>query len=153
MMNYKFSEGAAKLIAQFEGFKSKPYLDSNNIPTIGYGTVYYENGTKVTMNDAPVTQERALELLLFHLNKVELPDINNHITVSNLTQNNIDAIGCLAYNIGDGGFDKSTVLKDINSHIGGESLETAWLAWSKAGGQTIQGLLNRRKKEFEYFNS
>ena len=39
------------LIKQFEGLSLKPYLDAVNIPTIGFGNTYYEDGTKVTLKD------------------------------------------------------------------------------------------------------
>lgn len=148
----KFSQGAINLIKQFEGCKLKPYLDSVKVPTIGYGTIEYPNGRKVTMQDEPITQEQADEYLLYHLNKYELPDFLQHITVD-LTQKQLDSIACLCYNIGDNGFDKSTVLKDINNHIGGDSLKTAWLAWNKAGGNVIDGLTKRRLAEYNYFIS
>ena len=101
----KFSQGAINLIKQFEGCKLKPYLDSVKVPTIGYGTIEYPNGRKVTMQDEPITQEQADEYLLYHLNKYELPDFLQHITVD-LTQKQLDSIACLCYNIGDNGFDK-----------------------------------------------
>jgi lysozyme len=152
MNDLKFSQAAVDLIGQFEGFKSKPYLDSVKIPTIGYGTTFYENGTKVTMNDAPITEARAKEILLHYLNDHILPDFKQHITVE-LEQHQIDALCCLVYNIGDGGFDKSSVLKDIDNHIMNGVLEEHWKAWDKAGGKVLQGLLNRRIKEYHYFQT
>ena len=44
-------ELAASLCKQFEGFRSKPYLCPANVATIGYGSTYYANGVKVTLND------------------------------------------------------------------------------------------------------
>lgn len=67
----KASKKIIEFIANFEAFRSKPYLDVAGIPTIGYGATYYENGVKVTMNDAPVTHERALQLKAFHIQVAE----------------------------------------------------------------------------------
>lgn len=151
MNSLKFSQAAVDLIAKFEGFKSKPYHDSVGIATIGYGSTYHADGTKVTMEDAPIDQNKAKEMLLYHLNKVVLPDFQKHITVS-LQQHQLDALACLVYNIGDGAFDKSSVLKAINDQITDSVvLESDWEAWSKAGGKTLEGLLNRRKAEYKYF--
>ena len=51
------------LIKEFEGLSLKPYKCSAGVPTIGYGSTYYENGIKVQMSDVPITGARA-EILL-----------------------------------------------------------------------------------------
>lgn len=152
MNNITFSQAAVNLIGQFEGFRSAPYLDSVGVPTIGYGTTFYEDGTKVTMHDDHIDQTRASAILLNYLNKRILPDFQANIHVD-LTQNEIDALCCLVYNIGDSGFDHSHVLIDINNHIMDGDLKTRWLAWDQAGGKVNQGLLNRRIKEYNYFET
>ena len=81
-----------------------------------------------------------------------LPDFKKNITVQ-LEQHQVDALACLVYNIGNGGFKSSSVLKDINKNItSGTVIEEHWNAWNKAGGKVLQGLVNRRKKEYEYFS-
>ena len=65
------SQNGIELIAQFEGFRSKPYLCPAKVPTIGYGTTIYpayiigHQGTKqkVTLNDPPITKELAIQIL------------------------------------------------------------------------------------------
>ena len=47
----------------FEGLYLKPYLCPDGVPTIGVGDTRYENGTRVTLADPPITRERAMELL------------------------------------------------------------------------------------------
>ena len=69
MSMYTSSKGI-KLIKESESLFLEPYLDPINIPTIGYGNTYYEDDTKVTMNDKPITKERAEELL-----RVLIPDL------------------------------------------------------------------------------
>ena len=44
----KISNNGINLIKHFEGLSLKPYLDVVNIPTIGWGNTFYEDGTKVT---------------------------------------------------------------------------------------------------------
>ena len=51
-----------KLIHSFETCVLKPYRCPAGIPTIGWGNTFYEDGTKVTMKDPPITQERADKL-------------------------------------------------------------------------------------------
>ena len=43
----RISEKGLNLIKKYEGFSSKPYMCPANVPTIGYGSTYYPNGTKV----------------------------------------------------------------------------------------------------------
>lgn len=152
-MQYIFSPDAAELIAKFEGYRSKPYLDIVKVPTIGFGTTTYPTGKKVTMKDSSINKEIALEMLMYHLNKIMLPDLNKHITREDLTQAQIDAIGCLVYNIGDGGFDKSNLLKKINANASLEDIRSNWLAWDKAKEEVIPDLVARRQAEFKHYIS
>ena len=66
---------AIDLIKSFEGFYSKPYLCPAGIPTIGYGTIRYEDGRRVTLKDSPITKERAEQLLMYEVNKECIPAI------------------------------------------------------------------------------
>lgn len=63
----KITKEALELIKHFEGFYPKPYRDPVGIPTIGIGTIAYPNGKKVTLEDAPITEEKANEYLMFEL--------------------------------------------------------------------------------------
>ena len=60
-------QAAVDLIKEFEGFRSAPYNDGVGVATIGYGATFYENGTKVTYSDQPITEARGEELLKYHL--------------------------------------------------------------------------------------
>ena len=60
---------AAALCRTFEGFSSTPYICPAGYPTIGYGTVYKPDGTKVTMNDAPISKELAEQWLMRELER------------------------------------------------------------------------------------
>jgi len=42
-------ELAAELCRRFEGYRAKPYLCPANVATIGYGSTYYADGRKVTL--------------------------------------------------------------------------------------------------------
>ena len=48
-----------ELIKRYEGFRAKPYLCPAGVPTIGYGVTVYPDGTKVTLQDPPITQAKA----------------------------------------------------------------------------------------------
>ena len=49
----------------------KPYLDSKNIPTIGFGSTMLKDGTRVTKDTKPITTEEAYELARWHLEEGE----------------------------------------------------------------------------------
>ena len=145
----KISSKGLELIKEFEGLSLKPYLDVVNIPTIGWGNTFYEDGTKVTLKDQPVTKERANELLEKIVNKDFADKIFPLIKVK-VTQNQFDAMVSLAYNIGTGSFLKSTLLKKVNvSDFIGASNE--FLRWNKAGGKELLGLTKRREREKQLF--
>lgn len=155
MNNIQFSSAATILISSFEGFRSSPYVDpiSHNEPiSIAYGSTHYCSGIKVTLSDPPVTVQQGLDMLLCYLNNVVLPDFQKHITVD-LTQNQIDALASLCYNIGDINFDKSNLLKQIDQHITDGTLKPFWLTWDHSSGHIVSGLLTRRTAEFNYFET
>ena len=56
----------------YEGYESKPYLDSAKVATIGIGSTSYENGSKVKMTDKPITKERAVQIAKAHIAKDEV---------------------------------------------------------------------------------
>ena len=150
-----FSQEAVNLIEQFEGFRASPYPDpaSGGLPiSIGFGSTAYQDGRKITMQDSPITKAQATDLLLNHLNKIILPDLKKHIT-TDISQINLDALASLIYNIGSSGFDNSHILIDINQGIMDGDLKSRWLAWDRAAGKVNEGLLNRRIKEYNYFET
>ena len=47
---------AVDLIKNFEGLRLTPYLCSAGVPTIGYGSTFYEDGRKVSLQDRKSTR-------------------------------------------------------------------------------------------------
>ena len=136
------------LLIELEGFKSCPYKDSINIPTIGIGTTTYPSGKKVTMKDKCITQEEAIEFAKDYIANTE-----NVINLSelNVNQNQFNALVNFAYNIGNGAFLKSTLFKKVKINPNDSSIEGEFMKWVKAGGETSQGLINRRIKEAKLY--
>ena len=61
---------AASAWLAFEGFRAQPYIPTQgDVPTIGYGSTHYENSTRVTMADPPITRQRAQALALGELDR------------------------------------------------------------------------------------
>jgi lysozyme len=133
------------LIKSFEGLKLKPYKCSAGIPTIGYGNTYYENGVKVQMSDALITNVRADELLKINADRFALKVTN--LVHKPITQNQFNSLTSFAYNVGSGALASSTLLKLVNINPNDAMIAKEFLKWNKAGGKPIEGLTNRRIKE------
>ncbi len=146
----KLNKNGYDLIKQFEGCKLTAYQDSIGVWTIGYGSTYYENMQKVKHGDK-VSQQRADEIFEFVANRF-VRNIDVLIT-SQLTQNQFNAVVSLAYNIGMGNFQKSTLLKKLNKNPNDKSISAEFNKWVNAGGKPLQGLITRRKKESEIYFS
>ena len=150
------SATGANMIKQFEAFRSKPYLDAVKIWTIGYGNTYYPDGRKVSPNDKPLTEAEATKLKTDIINKDFAPKINlllaHEIAQGKVNQNMFDAIISLAYNIGTNAFAKSSVLRNLKAG-NKQAAADSFLAWNKAGGKILKGLVNRRQAERKLFLS
>lgn len=151
----KTSKTGIQMIKAFEGLgdgnKStkgiyESYKDCVGVWTIGYGSTYLLDGTKVSATTKPMTEPECEQLLVKSLLTYE--SVVNELP--NLTQNQYDACVSLCYNIGVGNFKKSSVYKNLLANT--LPTQTNWLAWNKAGGKVLQGLTNRRTVEWAYFN-
>ena len=139
---------AADLIKEHEGCKLEAYLDIKGVPTIGWGStgkdIYI--GLKWTQQQA---DDRFNTDLLFFESQVR------SMLTKPVTDNQIAAMVCLAYNIGINAFRKSTVLLKLNQgDIQGAA--DAFLLWDKitVDGQNkevSQSLFNRRVAERAVF--
>ncbi|HTQ14382.1 MAG TPA: lysozyme [Rhizomicrobium sp.] len=143
---------AAPLIKGFEGFRSKPYLDSVGVATIGYGTIKYPGGKAVTMQDAQITEDQASGFLKNDIagRTAQMAPLLTRAA----TLHQASAMLSLAYNIGVAGFRTSTVLRKFNEGDLQASAD-AFMMWNKGtvNGQkvVIDGLNNRRTRERTFF--
>lgn len=141
----KLDKKGLDLIAEFEGLSLKPYLCSAKVPTIGYGSTFYENGTKVKLTDAPITKQRAEQLLKNTADK--FAEKVAVLLKKPVTQNQFNALVSFAFNVGVSALKISTLLKLVNANPNDENIANEFLRWNKAGGRVVQGLTNRRIKE------
>ena len=144
------SKNGLDLIKEFESFKSKPYLCPSQKATIGFGSTYYPDGKKVTLQDKEITEEKAFEILEYIANKDLGSNINKVVKVP-LNQNQFDALVSFAYNIGNGNFDSSTLLRWLNQGNYKEA-SIQLLRWNKSKGIVLNGLTKRRKAEKALFD-
>lgn len=136
-----------ELIKSFEGLFLKPYLCPAKVPTIGYGSTYYENGTKVKLTDQKISIDRAEALLLNTLKKYE-DIVTKNIKVT-LTQNQFDALVSHTYNTGG----SSTLFKLVNE--GNKPSIKTWFEtkYTTGNGIVLKGLVRRRKAESDLYFS
>lgn len=143
----KLSVSGLNFIKKWEGLNLSAYLCPASIPTIGWGTTFYEDGKPVKMGDN-IDKKRAEELLMNVLMPFEKA-INN-LDV-NLRQNQFDALVSFSYNVGLGALKRSTLLKMILNNPDDINIKEQFLRWNKhrKNGKlhVSQGLTNRRAEE------
>jgi len=143
------SKFGLEIIKYFEGFREEPYLCSAGKPTIGFGSTYYADGTAVTMDDDPITEEEATILLEQTVNEEYSITVDEGVLVE-VNQQQCDAMISLTYNIGSGAFLSSTLLKYCNLEEHQQAADE-FLKWVYVNGEVSQGLVNRRAVERELY--
>ncbi len=137
---------AAEMCKRLEGFRSKPYLCPANVATIGYGSTYYADKRKVTLEDTPMSQEEAYALLMIELEHTYLPGVLRNCPGLILDERRCNAIVDFAYNLGTGRLQTSTLKRKINANDW-EGAKEQLMLWTKGGGRVLPGLLKRRTAE------
>jgi lysozyme len=126
-------------IAVHEGYVGHAYQDIVGVWTIGFGT------TENVRPGQKIDPVRALQRKVADVEKFE-GAIKQCVRVP-LHQYEYDAYISLAYNIGSAAFCNSTLVRRLNAgDYAGACKEI--LRWNRAGGQVVQGLVNRRQDEY-----
>ena len=154
---------------QFEGYRDKPYLCPAHLWTVGYGEVLYQDQIKLPM----VRKDGYTGLIRKEYplrdadnrtwSKSEIEERFKNLLISfergvlrlapNLTgrQGLFDACAALSYNIGVGGFQRSTLRQRILRDESLDSIAEGFLVYTKGGGKELPGLVRRRKAEVALF--
>lgn len=131
------------IIKKHEGLRLEAYLPTpNDVWTIGYGH------THTTKQGMKITAGQAESLLRKDITWVE--KAVNKLVVVPLTQNQFDALSSLVFNIGEGGFSSSTLLRLLNSGDY-EGAANQFLRWNRQKGRVLNGLTKRREEERKLF--
>ena len=148
----KISQRGIDLIKSSEGLKLKAYLCPAGIWTIGYG---FTKGVRAGMT---ITEEQATQRLMNEIctREKELNEIldRNHVVVN---QNQFDALMDWCYNFspyrlehGGSGHGPTGILSRLmKKDYQGAAKEL--LRWNKVGGVSSDGLIKRRKEEYDLF--
>ena len=147
----RLSRKGAAFVARFEGIVLRLYDDPAGHCTIGIGHLVHLgrcNGSEPAEFRAGITRERAFELLQDDAAAVARA-IRRHVTVP-LNQPQFDALCSFGFNCGRGAIATSTLTRRLNA---GEytAVPQELNRWVKAGGQTLPGLVRRRKAEGRLF--
>ncbi|WP_316150412.1 lysozyme [Cupriavidus sp. BIC8F] len=134
------------LIMRFEGCRLKAYRDVRGIWTIGWGeTAGVKEGMVWTQAQADaVLRMRVSQFLLGVYKRAPMLWLEPPERAA--------ACGSLAYNIGLGAFNASTVKRKTNSGEW-ELAANAFLLWNKSGGRVVNGLTLRRRRERGFYLS
>ena len=139
----RLSANGLNLIKSFEGCKLTAYkcVPTEKYYTIGYG--HYGPDVKVGMT---ITLKRAEELLLQDCQKF-VNHVNTYMDKYNFNQNQFDALVSFAYNIGN--------IKQLtaNGTRTIAQISAKITAYNKSGGKVLNGLVKRRAKEKELFDT
>ncbi|KAJ2796568.1 hypothetical protein H4R20_005491 [Coemansia guatemalensis] len=150
----KVNTAGVNLVAQWEGFVSRPRPDPIGLPTVGYGHLCQKKNCAEVKYKFPLTKTTAKQLL-----GDDLPKYTKCLAAAlnskpKLNQNQWAALTSWVFNVGCGNAKSSTLVKRLNK---GESPNTVAAQelpkWRKAGGRVLQGLVNRRKAEVKLFKT
>lgn len=131
---------AGALVVWFEGRSLVAYLDPVGIPTICEGvTQGVRLGDVATPAECDALLEKELTIALSAVERqvrVPLPDARRA------------ALASFVYNVGEGQFSRSTLLRKLNAgDAAGACAELS--RWVYAGGKQLAGLVKRRAAERE----
>lgn len=150
---------AVALCKQFEGLHRVgkdgliyPYICPAGYPTIGWGTVYKPDGSKVTMEHPPITRETADAWLMDELQRVCASAVTRLCpelfvwSVQNGQWRQFCAIADFTYNLGTGRLQTSTLRRKLRA-LDWEGAQEQLKLWVRGGGKVLPGLVKRRDAE------
>ena len=138
------------LIASFEGFRPTPYLCPAGVPTIGYGSTFYEDGRKVSMSDPAITEPQAKRMLETICEKDFWNVLKETIPFwDSMSDNQRSALTSFSFNLGarfygSPGF--ATISACLRDHAWDE-VPDALLLYRNPGSSFEEGLRRRREAE------
>jgi lysozyme len=165
----KTSDKGIHVMHQFEGYRDRPYLCPAHLWTVGWGEMLHHEQIKLPLvrkegytgmirKEFPLAPEHNRvwtrpELELRFKNLLGSFERGVLRLAPNLSgrQGLFDACVCLSYNIGVGGFQRSTLRQRILRNEPLDSIAEGFMMYTKAGGKELPGLVRRRKAEVALF--
>lgn len=138
----KASNQGKNLIKEAEGLSLDAYLCPAGIPTIGWG---HTKGVKMGQH---ITKGQAEDMLVEDIAPIER--MLNGLRI-NFRQEQFDALTSWIFNLGEGRFNSSTMLKRILENAKDEEITDQLIKWTYSGNQQLPGLIKRRVAEANLF--
>jgi lysozyme len=157
----KVSKEAIEGIKKDEGVRIKPYRCPALLWTVGVGHVIDPNHIKVKFDERkniPIPQEWNRVLSMAEVDSILAADLATfergvlRLCPSGLTQGRFDALVSFSFNVGLGNLQRSTIRMKHNRGDF-EGAAEGFMAWTKAGGKELPGLVKRRKHERALYES
>jgi lysozyme len=136
------SRKGLQLIKDFEGLRLGSYKCPAGVWTIGYGH------TKGVNQGQVIDQMRADDMLIEDIAPIER--LLNSIGI-NFRQEQFDALVSWIFNLGQGSFKNSTILKRIMDNADDTEIADQIIRWVYASGKILTGLKKRRIAEANMF--
>jgi lysozyme len=134
-------------IAVHEAYRGAAYDDGVGVQTIGLGTTTRADGSPIRPGDR-ITPERAIVRLAHDVERMQVR-MRDCIGPVPLYQHEWDAYVSLTYNIGEGAFCRSTLVRRLQQQPPDYYGACAQiLRWTRAGGRELRGLVTRRQAEY-----
>jgi len=157
----KVSKDAIEGIKKDEGVRTKPYRCPALLWTVGVGHVIDPNHIRVPFDERKNIPLPAEWDRVFSMAEVDAILANDLATFERgvlrlcpggLTQGRFDALVSFSFNVGLGNLQRSTIRMKHNRGDF-EGAAEGFMAWTKAGGKELPGLVKRRKHERALYES
>jgi lysozyme len=157
----KVSKEAIEGIKKDEGVRTKPYRCPALLWTVGVGHVIDPNHIRVKLDERkniPLPPEWDRVLSMAEVDDILANDLATfergvlRLCPSGLTQGRFDALVSFSFNVGLGNLQRSTIRMKHNRGDF-EGAAESFMAWTKAGGKELPGLVKRRKHERALYES
>jgi lysozyme len=157
----KVSKEAIEGIKKDEGVRTKPYRCPALLWTVGVGHVIDPNHIRVKLDERkniPLPPEWDRVLSMAEVDAILANDLATfergvlRLCPSGLTQGRFDALVSFSFNVGLGNLQRSTIRMKHNRGDF-EGAAESFMAWTKAGGKELPGLVKRRKHERALYES
>ena len=157
----KVSKEAIEGIKKDEGVRTKPYRCPALLWTVGVGHVIDPNHIRVKFDERkniPLPPEWDRVLSMAEVDAILAADLATfergvlRLCPGGLTQGRFDALVSFSFNVGLGNLQRSTIRMKHNRGDFEDAAE-GFMAWTKAGGKELPGLVKRRKHERALYES
>jgi lysozyme len=140
------SDKGLDFITEVEGNKLEAYKDTGGVWTVGVG-----HTTDKHLNVLPGLKiSKELSRWLLTIDVAEAEDSVNRLVNVPLNQNQFDALVSFVFNLGEGNFASSTLLKKLNAGDYG-AVRNQLARWVYDNGKLLAGLVKRREGEANLF--